>query len=660
MNTDEQYFALVDEEHIVDELRAKITNYYSDLSAEGIMQLIKRLHKAYYGADLLSENYNGLFASSKIEEQDRKGYLKRYKANHFRNIIRHILQLATSQRIGFQPRAVNSDYKSLTQTTLAKGILDYYLREQKLEKKFKEALEKSLIFLEGWLHTPWDETAGGTYDVIEDEEIKRGDLKVTSYTMLDVVRDITNEYDEHNWLMVRTIENKWDLAAVYSDKADEILDTEMADQSLAGYDSFRENLRSTQESSDQIIVWVFYHKPTPACPNGRIVKFTKETVLLDAPFGYRNIPLFCVKSSNVIGTPYGYSDAADLVGPQIALDICNTQRATNQFNLGIQNVWVQSGETPNLRDITDGLTAWQSAVKPEKLELASDSKSAVDMANDTIVTMEKLSGVNSTVRGDPPGANMSGAAQALLVSQSVAFNSMLEASYTEMIESASTLLLQNIQDFAQTPRIISLLGESNRPFTREFIAEDISSITRVVVDQANPLARTAAGRTELARLAQEVGIQLTPYQFLNIIETGSLQAAVEGSQNEYLTIRGENEAIRDGKPVKAVFTDNHAEHIKEHKAIIADPESRMNPELVMSVMAHIQEHLDVWRNTDPQILQIIGIQPPPPPPMAPTAVNAPPMDPTANPDMPNQPNLPQVPENAPPEAAQDFDERSMT
>lgn len=659
------YFAAADTDEIIDELRNKITEYYSDLSAEGIMDLIQRLHKAYYGADLSQNAYEGLFASSKIKEEDRLGFLKKYKANHFRNVIRHILQLATSQRIGFQPRAVNSDYKSLTQAALAKGILEYYLREQKLEKKFKDTLEKALIFLEGWIHTPWDETAGGLYDEVvneetgEGEEIYRGDLRVDTYTMLDVVRDISSEFEDHKWLMVRTIENKWDLAATYKEVAEEILDTDMVDQSLAGYESFRENLKSTQESPDQLICWVFYHRPTPALPNGRILKFCGDTVLLDAPFPYQNIPLFCVKSSNIIGTPYGYSDAADLLGPQKALDILNTQRATNQFNLGIQSVWAKSGETPNIKTLADGMTLWQSPEKPEKLELASDSKGAADMAANIEMTIEKLSGVNSTVRGNPPGANMSGAAQALLVSQSVAFNSMLEASYTEMVENAATMLIQNIQDFAKTPRIVTILGESNKPFSREFVADDISNITRVVVDTSNPMVRTASGRLELARLMQEMGISLTPYQLLNIIETGSLQSAVEGSQTEYLTIRGENEALRDGQPVKAVFTDNHAEHIKEHKSIIADPESRMNPELVMSVMAHIQEHLDVWRNTDPQILQIIGIQPPPPPPMAPNA-GTPPMDPTANPNMPNQPNLPQVPDEAPPEAAQDFDERSMT
>ena len=669
-----KYFASVDEDHIVDELKGKIREFYSDLSAEGILELTQRLHKAYYGGDLSEHHDDGLFASSKIKEEGRLGYLKKYKANHFRNVIRHILQLATSQRINYAPQATNSDYKSLSQTVLAKGILDHYLVEEKLEKKFKQALETSMVLLEGWVHLPWDETAGEVYEVLDDTETRTGDIKADVYSLLDVVRDITAEADKHNWLMVRTVENKYDLAATYPMEAEDILDADQIENDLDGYESFRSNLRSTQESSDQVVVWVFYHRPTPSVPNGRVVKFVGDTRLLDAPFPYSKIPLLCVKESNILGTPYGYTSTVDLLGPQKALDIVNTQAATNQFNLGVQNVWSRQGQTPDLKELADGMVLWESPEKPEALILAQINQETFTLKEGYEKDIEMLSGVNSTVRGNPPGANMSGAAQALLVSQSVSFNGALEANYYEMVSECGTLIVKNLQKFADTPRVIAIIGDSQRPFTKEFVSEDISEISRVKVDVGNPLARTPAGRIEIARMMQEQGVQLTPYQLLNIMETGSLQSAVEGSQNEYLTIKAENESLKAGQRVPVVFTDNHPEHINEHKAILADPESRKDPNLVVSVLSHIQEHLDVWRNTDPTILQVLGIPPIPPAmmPMGPEAQTAPtqggpntPPQGGTNPGpqlsqtSPNQPDLPSMPEEAPPQAQADFDKRSQ-
>lgn len=665
------YFAAADEEHIIDELNDKIREFYADLSAEGLMDLTQKLHKAYYGGDLTEHHDDGLFASSKIKEEGRLGYLKKYKANHFRNVVRHILQLATSQRINYSPQATNSDYKSLTQTVLSKGILEHYLVEERLEKKYKQALETALVLLEGWVHIPWDETAGELFDTVDGVDVTTGDIKAEVYSLLDVVRDITTEGDNHNWLMVRTFENRYDLAATYPMLAEDILGEEMVDNHLEGYESFRSNLRSTQESDDQVVVWIFYHKPTPAMPNGRVVQFCGDTLLLDAPFPYAKIPLLCVKEGGILGTPYGYSSAADVLGPQKALDIVNTQAATNQFNLGVQNVWSRSGQTPNIKDLADGMTLWESPEKPEPLILAQINQETFTLKEGYERDIELISGVNSTVRGNPPGANMSGAAQALLVSQSVSFNGALEASYFEMVAEAGTMIIKNLQKFAETPRIISIMGESKRPYTQEFVSEDISEITRVRVDVGNPLARTPSGRIEMARLMQEMGLQITPYQLLNIMETGSLQSAVEGSQNEYLTIKAENEMLRVGQMVPVMFTDNHPEHINEHKAILSDPESRRDPQLVQSVLTHIQEHLDVWRNTDPSILQVLGIPPVPPPPemgMPPEGEQGPPPQggpnqPPAGPgpqeseNMPNQPDMPEMPEGAPPEAQAAYDQR---
>ena len=53
-------------------------------------------------------------------------------------------------------------------------------------------------------------------------------------------------------------------------------------------------------------------------------------------------------------------------------------------------------------------------------------------------------------------------------------------------------------------------------------------------------------------------------------------------------------------------------HIQEHKQLLDSPEARNNPELVMGVLAHIQEHINQMRTGDPDLFAILGMQNLPP------------------------------------------------
>jgi hypothetical protein len=60
----------------------------------------------------------------------------------------------------------------------------------------------------------------------------------------------------------------------------------------------------------------------------------------------------------------------------------------------------------------------------------------------------------------------------------------------------------------------------------------------------------------------------------------------------------------------AIDTDDHALHIREHRAILNDADRRVNdPEFVQRTLMHIQEHIDALRAVDPDLLAILQQQP---------------------------------------------------
>jgi hypothetical protein len=183
---------------------------------------------------------------------------------------------------------------------------------------------------------------------------------------------------------------------------------------------------------------------------------------------------------------------------------------------------------------------------------------------------------------------------------------------------------------------------------REFKSDDIKSINRVVVDVGNALMQTTAGRAQVAENLLQMGLIDSPEKYLMVMNTGNLDYLTEGKMDEMMTIKGENEAMIRGEDVIAIFSDNHALHIKEHRDVLADYILRRDPELVQSVLDHMQEHISLLQTTDPNLLAIIGEQPLAPPggtPVNPADPNVPTqgnpsqaMDP--NMGTPNQPTPP--------------------
>ncbi len=201
----------------------------------------------------------------------------------------------------------------------------------------------------------------------------------------------------------------------------------------------------------------------------------------------------------------------------------------------------------------------------------------------------------------------------------------------------------------------------------------------MIVDETSPLAKTVSGRIEMANDFLDKDLITSAKQYINVVKTGQLDAATEGSEHDMLNVRAENEALRNGKPVTVLMTDLHGEHINEHRSILSSPEARENPELVMATLEHITSHITEWRRCDPAILFITGQQPPPPPAM-PMGMAPPqgapgqappgaPAGPTPGPgdsskiqarqnptesELPGQPNMPTLPGGAPDEAEQAY------
>lgn len=664
-----KYFASLPVEEAAPIIMKKITAWQTSLNANGYIDKVRRSWAKYHGA-----NYENFNEGHQIRFQGEQGELVSIKINHFRNIAQNMLVLTTTNRPALDARSANTDYKSLVQTKLSNGLLDYYMREKRMENYIRTAVEYSIVLGSGYVKMEWNSNGGKAYDFNEETNtpIYEGDVVFTNLSCFDVMFDPTKEHTDHDWIVTRSFKNKHDLAAKYPEYADKIVEIgSLAANRTKLFESFGYN------DSDDIPIYEFYHKRSESMPDGRyMLMISDDVVPIDSPLPYRRIPVYRVAPSNILGTPFGYTPMFDILPIQDAVDSLYSTILTNQTAFGVQNVVVPKGADVNINSLAGGLNIIEMNMqmgRPEPLNLTATPAEVFNFLGSLERVMETISGVNSVSRGNPEPSLRSGSALALVQSMTLQFMSGLQQEYVKLMEDLGTGLIDLLKDFASAPRVAMISGKNNRPYMKEFTGEDLSGINHVIVDVGNPLMKTTAGRVQMADNLLQYGVIKDPRQYFEVISSGNLDVATEDLQRQDLLIKGENEMLIGGQKPMAVLVDEHANHIMNHRGVLSDPDLRKDPQLVKNTLDHIQEHIELLKNTDPNLLMMLGqqpLQPTPPPPgqamnpgelppgtqgspdltgntgqsVAPAQIGGQPGQEMSGPGLPSNQNLPKVPQ----------------
>ncbi len=513
------YFAADKPDIAVRFLDEKAKDWFTGVGDSSYLSKIERSWKAYYG-DYYGEGEN----SHGISFGGENGELVNLAVNHYRNLARHIHVMVTGTRPAFQCRAINTDKKSLIQAKLGNGLLDYYMREMRLEEVLKQAVEYAIILGSGYVKLEWNSTKGKIYDYVEpdpssiaeededgnllDEDgnilepmpLYEGDVDYSLVSPYNVIFDSTKEYyDKNDWLVCRNAINRYDLAAKYPEYSRELLETDTVDKEQKGRSR---RTYSKLDQTEDIFVKEFFHRRTASMPQGRYMLYVNDEIILeDTDLPYRDLPIFRITPSSIIGTPYGYTDMFDLLPLQEMLNSMYSTAATNINAFGVQSILVPRSAGLEAENFGGGMQFLHyndtGKGKPEPMQLTATSPEVYQMMQILEKTMETLSGVNSVARGNPEQSLRSGNALALVQSQALQFVSGLQQSYVRLLEDVGTGTINLLKDFASAPRVVAIAGKSNTSEMKTFKSSDISSINRVIVESGNALMNCLEYGTEV-------------------------------------------------------------------------------------------------------------------------------------------------------------------
>ncbi len=646
----------------VELLMDKRDTYYNTLETSGWLAQIQRSFSQYYGTSYEANSWQ-------ITPGGEQGEHSNVTINNYRSFLQHQLTLVTSERVEFDVRAINTDAISIAQAQLGEQVLDYYNSHRKVGEKMKLATEFAGWSGEGFILLSWDPKAGDQYEVADTEtgEVAyTGDVDYKVAHTVDMARDV---YDRNPaWYIYRQYRNKYDVAARYPAHKEAIEGQEY---------QIDVNRRVTRRSvatslTDTVPVYEFRHARTPACPQGRYSVFVDGQMLQDGPLPFDSMSVYRIASSTLESTNLGYTVGFDLLSVQEISDQMWSAITTNTIAFSKQLIAAKRDANIDFRTLTEGMSLVEydevdGKLPIDSVQLTQSSPESYKLIDMTMQVYQQLTGINEVVRGEPSANLRSGNALALIAAQAVKYNSGLQNSYNSLAEDVGTGTLEFLRKFGSAPRFFAIVGRSNRSKMKKLVGTDLKGVSRVDVRQSSALSKTTAGRVEIAQNLLEQGMISNPQDYLMVLETGRLDVATEDETSESLSVRSENETMRDGEPVQPIITDNHVLHIQKHKAILSDPAMRRDPKLTELVLGHIAEHLDLWQSAPMPLLMATGQQPPPPPPM-PMGPDGQPMAPeqagppaadggNLNPEMlepaPNTEDIPNMPQPAdvPPAAA---------
>ena len=626
-----EYWARAPKAEIANEIMGKWIDHHDWLSSSGLKNVIQDCYNAFYSFE------KGGFGITKSVD----GSSANIKVQHLKSLVQRVHSIVTQAKLAYQPKAINSDAASQITSDFAKGLLEYYGDEKDMTRVVSDMVEMGLICLDSYIYAPWDYNQG--------EQLRpgyfTGDQEFCVFTRFDVASHPKMKVSPY--YIVRELKNKYDLAAQYPKFKDQILSASAATRDQNQY--LISPLDTNSLDDDLVETFTLIHRKTLSLPKGRQTVICNSEVVEDSALVYREFPVIHFQPGKMQNTTIGDSPITSLISIQEGIDALYSSVVSNNLQYSKTNIW--SPSAVQVEALSEGYNNIISAQKPEPLQLVASSPETYKLIDTLQGQQQLLSGVNDTARGAPEASLKSGNSLALMLSVAVQFADDTQKAYSAAAGKVASIVIANLQQFAQEERVAYIGGTSKKSVVRTFTGKDLEGVKRIQCELSNPLTQNIAGRYELVQQWQQYGVLRDPKKIVEFMRTGQMESLTEDDFKDSMLIRLENEKMLKGEQPTVMVTDMHPQHILEHKSLANDPEARENPVLMEALNAHILEHINQAKNMDPDLMAILGVPPLPsmqaPQPGSETEQIPLPTDETGMAE--EQAALPSLPANTPPE-----------
>ncbi len=575
----------------------RFKRWTTEIDKNGLRDVWRRNYRQYHNAAAEASSDKGWGWDDSFSIQGENGEVLGVRINECRNLITNALNLTYAKPIGLKAVAKTSDPTALAAAKIADATLAEDFKASGGGKAMRNLGEIALTVTTGFGDPEWDTFAGEAYVPSDDGSSSyAGAPKISERWPDEVCFDLTKRrWEDVEQVIVVQRANRFLLESQFPDHSEEILNQpSLNDSELC-------SLRYQDEDTDDIAIARFVHRNGNSrfLPAGRLgLVLENGKVLRDGDNPYSIIDggrlgITPITAASGMGSVYGYPIMNDLSPLQQWLNLVATMIATLIAGYGAPNIAGPILQQLDIQQMVGGgrYFGMKGQGEVKALNLLPDMKPLFELLQAISAFGEKLSGMNSVVRGGAE-QDMSGKAVALWKSMAIQFMSSFMQSSIEQHETLGTYLIQLREKFSTGEQTAEIVGENNAAEIKRYRASDtFKHVSKVRAEAVDPAAMTLEGREERAQFLMQQGMFTSPQEYLTMVKTGRDEPLYRAPMAQLMLIQRENDSLMKGEDPIVLEDDAHDVHGPEHSGLLAEPAARENPDITQAILNHKAKHM---------------------------------------------------------------------
>jgi hypothetical protein len=342
-------------------------------------------------------------------------------------------------------------------------------------------------------------------------------------------------------------------------------------------------------------------KPCDRYPNGYMAIWANDTLLVQDDNPDDAMPYIKFASEEVPGRFWSGAVTNDLRGPQVDLNVIQTQIKENARRFGNPAIMCSRQAKVEYHGVPGERIDFDSTVmdaKPEYLIPPPMQAYIENQINRIEKSMEEISGLHEVSRATVPAG----------VTAASAINLLLEQDETRIgpeiqqvefgLGQWGTKILKLRAKYNTDERIIKIAGEDGNWDVFAFKGDMLGEDPHVEVQAGSSMPRSKAAKqaamTEVLQLVFQYGVPVDERnlrKFLKDYESGGLDRLFEGMTEDAKQVNRENRLLKEGQQLQINTYDNHEFHVAEHtEEQKTSRYAQYPPEIKQLYDEHVMQH----------------------------------------------------------------------
>lgn len=676
-----------DQQELIRRCLERVDWHMEGLRSSGRLDGMMMLLNAYYGLGT-----DGRRTTRGLRDSDEDATVE-WHINQVRPITANTISLVCGQWPKVKPKATNDGARSLAQTRFAERLHKAYEARTASKANIIDTVRGAYLASFWGLGHSWTPQDGKEFAVnAEGQPEYEGDVQTFVLPPWRMVRDFSAADDtQRRWVLFRRPASRWDTAANLEargqmEKAQALRErrgealtaswqrrvgTSVATQ-LAAIDSL---LGERLPEEDVVWVWELRHRPSPALPTGRLVRFVEpDVVLWDSleagaryPYDEQWLHVFEYSPERVVTGIGGHTSMFDLGALQEFVDLATTSMASTLNVNGQMRFWSQEGLNPRSLGLNGVML--EGGTEPKVLDFPALKPEVIGATNWAIEQGRQTQALNNVVMGQPD-KGMPAQAMALLKATALQYHAVSQGEFVRLVKWEANSRLRLLKRFARTKRVELMAGRSAQYEAKEWSQEDIDAVELFDVEEVDPTSDTREARQAYGEMLVARGL-ITPDAFLALVQTGNLEQGLQTKTAQKELVEANVELLQSGvglppidmaatqqallgdpnalpvfaetsEPVVRILkSDPHHLAVPAYLAVVTSPASRSDPKRMQAALDAVRFSLQCWASLSPDEAAAYGVPPLP----SQSAMMGPPPGPGAPP--PSGDAGPAMPQGAP-------------